>query len=261
MTSSRTVLDFDEHVALLDTAAREFVQRFASAGPHTPVPTCPEWQARDLVVHLGIVHRWAAAHLRGDPNAQDALDESDVLAAVADGELPEWSRAGSAELLHTLASVAPDVAALVFLNDAGAPREFWARRQAHESTIHAVDALAAALGRVPTAAETGITTPAAVDGIDEILRGFFTRGRSKLYEDRPVAVRVAPTDAPQCWTLRAGPDGAVTERTDDGPADVTFSGTATQLYLGLWNRGAEIGVDGDPALLERWRAVQRVRWA
>lgn len=260
MDDPDTFLDFDERVALLDAAAGQFVQRVTSAGPDALVPTCAGWRARDLVVHLGIIHRWAAANLRGEPDAQDALEERDVLAAVGDGELAEWSRAGSAELLRTLAAAEPDVAAFVFLNDAGPPREFWARRQAHESTIHAVDALAAALGRVPTAAETGIATRAAVDGIDEILCGFFTRGRSKLYHDRPVAVRVAPVDAPQRWTLRAGPDATVTERSADPPADVTFTGTAAQLYLGLWNRGDELTATGDTSLLERWRAVQHVRW-
>ena len=32
-----------------------------------------------------------------------------------------------------------DLEAFVFLNDAPAPRQFWARRQCHETTIHAVD--------------------------------------------------------------------------------------------------------------------------
>ncbi|MGH2557248.1 MAG: maleylpyruvate isomerase N-terminal domain-containing protein, partial [Actinomycetota bacterium] len=29
----------------------------------TPIPTCPEWRMRDLVQHMGDVHRWAAAHV------------------------------------------------------------------------------------------------------------------------------------------------------------------------------------------------------
>ena len=31
----------------------------AGAGPDDPVPSCPEWTVRDLVRHLGGVHRWA----------------------------------------------------------------------------------------------------------------------------------------------------------------------------------------------------------
>ena len=30
-----------------------------SAPADTPVPTCPDWVARDLIRHMGGVHRWA----------------------------------------------------------------------------------------------------------------------------------------------------------------------------------------------------------
>lgn len=253
-------LGFARHVALVEAAAAALVERCGTAGPDAAVPTCPDWRVRDLMVHQGIVHRWAAGHLRRDEHAGAALAEADILATVGDEELAAWLRTGTRELLDTLATVAPEVPALVFLNDAARPREFWARRQAHETTIHAVDALAAALGRLPTADETGIDTELACDGIDEILRGFFTRGPSRLYAGRPVTVAVAPDDSLQRWTLRAGPDGAVTSHGQGGAADVTFTGTAVQLYLGLWNRGAEITATGDSTLLERWRTVQHVTW-
>ena len=51
----------------------------------------------------------------------------------------------------------------------------------------------------------------------------------------------------------------VRERADH--ADATFSGTAAQLYLGLWNRGDEVTATGRPDMLDRWRTVQRVRWS
>ena len=40
-----------------------------------------------------------------------------------------------------------------------------------------------------------------------------------------------------------------------------MTGTATQLYLALWNRGDEITAIGRPDVLERWRQTQRVRWS
>lgn len=149
----------------------------------------------------------------------------------------------------------------MFLNDAPPPRHFWARRQAHETTIHAVDALAAALGRLPTAAEAGIDHDVAVDGIDELVTGFFTRGRSRLAGEAPVSIAVAPTDAERGWTLAVADDRLATERVRRAAADAVLTGTAAQLYLGLWNRGDEITGSGRPGLLARWREVQRVRWA
>jgi hypothetical protein len=43
--------------------------------------------------------------------------------------------------------------------------------------------------------------------------------------------------------------------------DVVFSGTAGQLYLGLWNRADEITMDGPPDVLDQWRSQVRVSWS
>jgi len=45
----------------------------------------------------------------------------------------------------------------------------------------------------------------------------------------------------------------------DGPADVTVSGSATDIYLWVWNRPATVSVTGVTAVAERWRQI-RVRW-
>ena len=51
-----------------------FVRYADRAGLRAPVPTCPDWTVRDLVAHQGMVHRWAAALLRGEADIDpDAL--------------------------------------------------------------------------------------------------------------------------------------------------------------------------------------------
>ena len=100
----------------------------------------------------------------------------------------------------------------------------------------------------------------ALDGIDELLTGFFTRGRSKLAEDTPFTVTVNPADAETAWTMHVADGRITTTRQPGTDADVTFTGTAAQLYLGLWNRGTEIAASGRADVLERWHAVQRIRW-
>ena len=153
---------------------------------------------------------------------------------------------------------------MTFLNDAPPPREFWARRQAHETTIHMVDALAASLGRLPTSAEVDIGPRLATDGVDELLRGFFTRGRSKLFDGTEYSVAVVASDLDRLWILHVGerltvePDGG---RADGHRVECTIRGTAAELYLALWNRGDEVGVEGRTDVLDRWRATQRIRWS
>jgi uncharacterized protein (TIGR03083 family) len=253
-----TSLTFAEHVAVIESSGRRLGDFAAQAGSEAAVPTCPDWTVDDLVAHQAMVHRWATAHVRGDD--PDAVgDEAEILASTDD--LIGYYCDGLISLVAALRAAAADIEAMTFLKDAPAPREFWARRQAHETTIHMVDALAAALGRMPSADEVGLDPAVAVDGIDELLRGFFTRGRSKLYDGSEYTIAVAPADVPRRWVVN------VAERLTVDPddphrvaTDATLSGTAGALYLALWNRGNEVRATGPDDVLERWRATQRVTW-
>ena len=42
-------------------------------------------------------------------------------------------------------------------------------------------------------------------------------------------------------------------------ADATVSGSVSDIYQWLWNRPAEVGILGDPAVAARWQKV-RIRW-
>lgn len=250
-----TSLTFDAHLAALE----ESDWRLAELAETTPltsrVPTCPDWDVIALVAHQSMVHRWATANIVGtDPDAAP----SDVELRRRD-DLVEYYRDGLTALVGALRSAPADLEAITFLNDAPPPRQFWARRQTHETTIHMIDALAAHLARPPTAAEAGIGIGLAIDGIDELLCGFLTRGDSRLYDGEELVVCVAPDDAERSWTMRiAQQASAVPGGTND--ADVAVVGAAAQIYLGLWNRGDELVVNGRNDFLERWRGAQRVRW-
>ena len=148
----------------------------------------------------------------------------------------------------------------MFLNDAPPAKLFWARRQAHENTIHMVDAVSADVGRVPTAAEADIELDVALDGIDELLCGFFTRGKSRIFDGIEYDVDVVPVDSDRRWTLHVA-ERMTAVAVSAGGAHVRVSGPADAIYLALWNRGDEVEVTGDDGLLDRWRAAQRVRWS
>lgn len=252
-------IDLDARLRLIEDSGARLVRWAESAGLGAPVPTCPGWSVADLVAHQGMVHRWATANLVGGDAPFE--DEPAVLASVGSRRLADWFREGVAGLLTTLTEVDPDVDAPVLLNDAGPPRDFWARRQSHETTMHAIDALAALLGRTPSAEEAEIAAATAVDGIDELVCGFMTRERPSLRSPDGYVLAVDPQDSPCTWTLQIGPGPVVTERTARADAEATFSGTAAQLYLGLWNRGDEVSTSGRPGVLEAWRGQQRVRWS
>jgi uncharacterized protein (TIGR03083 family) len=165
--SAATPMTLDQFLTAIRSAAERLHDHADRAGLNAPVPSCPEWDVAALLSHVGMVHRWAAANLRGD---SDHRTEDSEAAASAAPNLLAWFDEGARALLEALITTPADLEAMVFLLSAPPPRLFWARRQAHETTIHAVDAQAAALRRLPRSDETMINDDLAADGIDELLR-------------------------------------------------------------------------------------------
>lgn len=202
----------DTQLERLHVAVDTLLRQAGIAGIDAPVPTCPRWTVRGLLAHQGTVHRWAIASLRG----QDFDIPAEKTASQQVSDPLVWLRQGADDLVRTLVEAPDDVEALVFLKNAPPPRSFWARRQVHETTIHAVDALAAVLGRFPTPDDIDwVDDQVALDGIDEILTGFVTRGRR--YSAMP-AFRVAVTGSDRAWSLAVGEDERVATTRETGPA-------------------------------------------
>lgn len=256
-----TVLPLSDHLETLAAEAARFARLVNDADLSATVPTCPEWSLRALVAHQGEVHRWATDTVTGAWAQMSEADRADRIAAPLDQGLARWFTDGADRLIAALEDAADDLNTPVFLLDAPPARTFWARRQANETTVHRVDALAAALGRVPTAAEAAVTADRAVDGIDELLTGFVPRPRTALRSAEPFTLAVTPTDAQRNWRLAVGDGPVVTTQPDrDIPSDATFRGSAAALWLGLWNRGDELEAIGRPGVLPRWREQVRVSW-
>ncbi len=247
-------MDLDRHLAGVREALDAFAAAATTAGPSASVPTTPDWDVRRLVAHQGLVHRWATATVLGERIDDDAV-EGEGLAAE---DPVAWLREGGERLIGVLEAAPADLQALVFLADAPAPREFWARRQCHETTIHGVDALAAVLGRYPVAADTWLEPALALDGIDELLTGFLPRPRSRLRTPEPTTVAVLPDDAAESWLVTVTERPPTTERgAGDEDADVVLRGSAVALYLTLWNRSDEVEADG----FGLWADGARVSWS
>src|SRR5215216_970278 len=225
-----TLLSLDDHLAALVRSGAALGEAAAAAGLEAKVPTCPAWDVTDLLVHQGMVHRWAAANLRGERDHDTAASQAEGKAAAS---LLDWYTQGLAALVDTVGATAEDVEAMVFLNDAPPPRRFWARRQAHETTIHSVDAISAVHGRWPKASDVDIDPALAADGIDELLSGFITRGRGKLRSAEPYTILVKTDDTGHAWTLRISEGAIVTTPGETPRPEVVFSGSAVQLYLSL----------------------------
>lgn len=254
-------LTFDAYGDGIGSAATVLRANAGAVPLDAQVPTAPEWTVRDLVLHQGMVHRWATQVV-----GTGAMTSGEEF--IADGErtprLLDWFDDGATALLQVLSTAPADLDVPFFLHDAGPPRDAWARRQAHETTIHAVDAMAARLGRAPTAAEVWFTADLALDGIDELLLGFLPRGKSPLRSAEPRTLRVAPAEAAHVYdvTISAEPPRTVRVEGDASGrhTDAVMSGPAKDVYLALWNRGGDVEVSGDGDVVDLWHREMRVSW-
>lgn len=242
-----------DYTAHLQREGELLADAVAEAGEHSLVPTCPGWTAGDLVRHTGTFHRWAArivAERLPGPVPEDPIPEEPT-----GGALLPWFLEGHGGLVRTLRAAGQETDCWTFL-PAASPVAFWARRQAHETAVHRVDAESARGGELST-----LDPAFAADGIDELLTGFHARPRSRVRTEHPRTLRVRPTDAEGAWTVRLSADAAPrTERSADGPADCELTGPAQDLYLVLWNRLPlkAASLTGDATLAALWRETSAI---
>jgi len=264
-------MEVTEHLAILDRDGKLLAAAADSAGLEATVPSCPPWQVRDLLRHIGYVHRWAGRYVaeRRAERLPDRPGEAELLSGgPVDAELLDWFSAGHEALVTELTRAAPDLACWYFL-DAPSPRVFWARRQAHETAIHRVDAELAA-GHVTSHEVTPHEAAFAADGVDELIMGFFGRDAEQLSDEQRAGARrrlqVCSTDTGQAWHVQLISDGTLATQVQrgGGAADCTLSGPASGLYRLLWNRAdpptAAVEVSGDRAVLDSWQEGMRVTW-
>jgi uncharacterized protein (TIGR03083 family) len=260
-------VEIAEHIGALRRQGELLADAAEWAGLDAAVPPCPPWQVKDLLRHTGYIHRWARRHITECPSQViDGPPEEEILRGGAtDSELFAWFRVGCAALAETLATADPALECATFM-PAPSSLAFWARRQAHETAIHRADAESAA-GKIPE-----YPAEFAADGIDELITGF---GRRRKYQPavgpggNGGLLRVVAADTGDAWSVEAH-EGRLQPRREaggDAPdgSGCTVSGSASGVYLYLWNRldagRAEVTVTGDEGVLARWQASVRVRWS
>ena len=204
----------------------------ADASPDAPVPSCPGWTLRDLVVHLGAVQRFWAANIRAaDPSAPDETagdpDDADY-PRPADDELSAWMQASTDDLAAAIEGAPADAPCWTWWGTpatAGAV----ARHQVQEAAVHRWDAESAVDDPGP------IDADAAADAVDE----FLAVSLGDALDELQGSVTLTASDTGATWTV--GRDG--------GPA-VDVVGTASDLLLVLYRRVGDdqLTVEGDTEL-------------
>ncbi|TQJ90312.1 maleylpyruvate isomerase family mycothiol-dependent enzyme [Streptomyces sp. SLBN-31] len=222
------------------------------------VPTCPDWTLEQLVLHMGGVLRWSGTLVR--TRAQENID--DELVPRGDGPetpgdaaaLDAWLAEAGELVVDALREAGPDAKVWSWAESPNAG--FWARRMAHEITVHRADATLAA--GLPYEVAPDI----AADSIDEWLELVELMGRRKETE-QPLraggSIHLHATDAaPELnaeWFVQGTEEGFVRRRGHE-KATVALRGPLTSVLLAFYRRlpldARELEVVGERELLESW---------
>jgi uncharacterized protein (TIGR03083 family) len=252
-------LEIPQHIEAIAHEGELFAEAARRARFDAEVPSCPGWDIRELVRHLSSVHLWAAAHVANratewrDHGPAELMEYWPDLGVFwpNDDDLIDWYLDTNANLVNELTNAPADLDCLTFL-PAPTPLAMWARRQAHETATHRFDA------ESPGSASTEYDPAFASDGIDELLMLFAPRWGVPTPDAKTMVVRTTDTD--DIWHVTMGPE-VITVVRDDGPANVTLTGSASGLFLAVWNRGnPPITATGDAELVATWRENYKFVW-
>ena len=242
------MLTFQHYLDELERQGRLLREAARQTALQAPVPSCPGWSVARLVGHTTRVHHWASWIVRGRDRAEFEFP------TPAEDRLVEVYDAGLQEVLSRLRA-APDALAVWTPTPASSAKLYWARRMAHETAIHRVDAdLAGGYG------VAGFDPEFAADGVDELLTGSADRfDRSGLSGDRTISL--TPLDSNASWTLSIGPGQLSCRPVALDHADLAVFGLADDLYRWVWNRAGDddVALRGDLSLADLWRRDFTVR--
>ena len=246
-----------DYLAHLRADSVRFREVLAAVDPATEVPSCPGWDAAELLWHLSEVQDFWASIVRDrldDP--ERAPEPSRALGYGA--QLAQFDNC-STGLIDALVAT-PDETAVWTWFPADQTAGFVRRRQAHETLIHRLDA------ELTAGAVTDLDPALATDGVLEVLEVMYSEAPpwASYDMDGPTG-RIATTDTGAEWLVQIGhwsghsPDTGKTYQgqptltvVEAGSPTFAISGTARDMDAWLWNRPTitEVTRDGDTSAFE-----------
>ncbi|MEV4709083.1 maleylpyruvate isomerase family mycothiol-dependent enzyme [Actinoplanes sp. NPDC049316] len=221
-------LPYADLLELIDERATAFREAVAVTDLGTRVPGCPDWTVRDLVAHLGEVHRFWAATVAAGPS-DDPPSAETIGDRTPQGDLLTWSAESARMLLDALRAADPDEGCWTWWGASDAPMtvKAVARHQVQEAAVHAYDAQEAAGRPEPLPAAI------AVDAVPEFLE--VSLGSLGPWPNRPARIAFSAVEGPT-WLLDLTPQGATADPAPSGDPVATVQASASDLLLVLFKR-------------------------
>jgi uncharacterized protein (TIGR03083 family) len=236
-------MDVAERARALETEGRRLIE-VTSVDLDADVPTCPGWQAADLLRH--VAGGWEAFRSIIEAASTEPPDFGAFAAAPEDNEGLSAFAAARLELLVAAVGGA-DPQRAVWTWNGVKPMDFYPRRSHFETVVHRVDA------ELATGACTPIDPSVGIDGVDELFTEFLA-GRSG--ELPTGSFHLHQTDGGGEFMLDVV-EGVLTVSHEHAKGDAALRATGEDLLLVMWGRRGLDGLElfGDRAVAEQWMAL------
>jgi uncharacterized protein (TIGR03083 family) len=230
-----------DYLAQLRAESARFGTVLRDADLDARVPTCPDWDAGDLLYHLAEVFLFWARDVEQRAQDPDAPDAGTPPKPATRDELVTLYDDCTAQLVNALAATPDDVQVWTWTDDRSVG--FVRRRMAHEALIHRLDA------ELTVGSLTNVDPALAADGVHELLQHFHTHPTWADYRsDGPVG-RLRAADTGDEWLAQVGTFSGRSPNTGKTYQDVpcvglaaagepsfTITATARDLDAWAWNR-------------------------
>ena len=153
-------LDYLTHLA---TESARFLAALRGTDLSRPVPSCPDWDAADLLWHLGEVQWFWGSVVSERRTDTDGLTPPER--PSSDHGLVQFFEEQSARLHHALSEADPAEEVYMWADDRTVG--YIRRRQAHEALIHRLDA------ELVSGDVTSLDPELASDGVHEVLEKMY----------------------------------------------------------------------------------------
>jgi uncharacterized protein (TIGR03083 family) len=260
-------LPFLEHLV---AESHRFVDALGPVPSDARVPSCPDWDADDLLWHLGEV-QWFWGTVVARQVTGDEADEAKPARPPGRPDLLAFFDRAHRDLMHAVTDATDQTPTWTWSSDHSVG--FVRRRQAHEALIHRVDAELTAEA-VGAGRRTPMDAGLSADGVDEALRIMYGEGPTwgRFTPDGGGLLRVRATDTGRTWLVTLGrfvgtspatgisydqPDLRTAASDDGGQAAATVGGTAADLDCWLWHRDtfSPVEREGSPQVLAAFDAA------
>jgi uncharacterized protein (TIGR03083 family) len=228
----------------------------AEADWSRPIPHCPDWDAAELVGHMGGILAWMAQIV----TTGERVSRRDRESAPADcGELADWYSAHLDRTLHILTSTDPESPTWTFSSRGDLRVGWWRRRLAVELAIHRWDAQHATGidgGPQPRPLEGNIAAAGIEEFLTEFLPGLLA---DDGVEGLAGTLHLHATDGPSEWCIDLDTRAGAVAVAGHAKADTAIRGTRSDLLLWLTNRepSGTLEVLGRGDVAGQWAQLRR----